>query len=138
MFKALFRPVGVKELALILDSNAKEFPPRLSWQPIFYPVLNFEYAAQIARDWNTQDNASGYAGFVTRFYLSETYLQKFPVQNVGGSIHDELWVPANELAEFNHQISGDIAIVAQFFGDDYKDTIHQQSIYLQYYKPLEK
>ena len=63
----LFRPVGVKELELIAESGYLGFPPRLYFQPIFYPVLNEEYATQIARDWNTKDEASGYAGYVTRF-----------------------------------------------------------------------
>lgn len=44
----LYRPVGLKELQLIIDSGYKKFPPRLSWQPIFYPVLNQAYAEQIA------------------------------------------------------------------------------------------
>jgi hypothetical protein len=48
----LYRPVGPKELALIAASDYTAFPPRLAEQPIFYPVLNFEYAEQIARDWN--------------------------------------------------------------------------------------
>jgi hypothetical protein len=46
----LFRPTGEKELALIRASGWREFPPRLPEQPIFYPVLNQEYAMQIARD----------------------------------------------------------------------------------------
>lgn len=45
----LFRPVWPKELALIEASGFREFPPRLPDQPIFYPVLNEEYAIQIAR-----------------------------------------------------------------------------------------
>lgn len=40
------------ELDLIRESNFREFPPRLPLQPIFYPVLEHEYAVQIARDWN--------------------------------------------------------------------------------------
>lgn len=31
-------------------------------QPIFYPVINIEYARQIALEWNTK-SAPGYAGF---------------------------------------------------------------------------
>jgi hypothetical protein len=46
----LYRPVGPKELKLIESSDYREFPPRLPEQPIFYPVLNEEYAAAIARD----------------------------------------------------------------------------------------
>ena len=53
----LYRPVGPKELALIEESGWQEFPPRLAYQPIFYPVLNSEYAVKIARDWNVK--ASG-------------------------------------------------------------------------------
>jgi hypothetical protein len=47
----LYRPVGQEELNLIKSSGYREFPPRLPHQPIFYPVLNEEYATQIARDW---------------------------------------------------------------------------------------
>ena len=36
----LFRPVGQKELDLIKESDWRRFPPRLHWQPVFYPVLN--------------------------------------------------------------------------------------------------
>jgi len=36
----LYRPVGQKELELIRDSGWRQFPPRLEWQPIFYPVLS--------------------------------------------------------------------------------------------------
>lgn len=50
----LFRPVGTTELNLIKLSNYKEFPPRLPEQPIFYPVLNEEYACEIAEKWNTK------------------------------------------------------------------------------------
>jgi len=40
----LFRPTGETELALIRDSGWRAFPPRLPEQPIFYPVLDEEYA----------------------------------------------------------------------------------------------
>ena len=50
----LYRPVGLKEMALIFDAECGAFPPRLGDQPIFYPILNLEYAEQIAREWNTK------------------------------------------------------------------------------------
>jgi len=115
----LYRPVGLKELELILNSGMKQFPPRLEWQPIFYPVLNQEYAEQIALEWNTMDEFSGYCGFVTAFDLSEEYLSKFDVQNVGGHIHNELWIPSEELEEFNRQIIRGIRIVKVFLGDKF-------------------
>jgi hypothetical protein len=46
----LYCPVGPMELELIKESGHREFPSRLPGQRIFYPVLNEEYAVQIARD----------------------------------------------------------------------------------------
>lgn len=119
----LYRPVGLKELELILSASPHAYPPRLSWQPIFYPVLNFDYAAQIAKDWNTKDAGSGFCGFVTEFDISESYVQQFEVQNVGGHSHNELWVPAEQLQEFNQQIIGNIEVTAAFYGADYIGNI---------------
>lgn len=107
----LYRPVGPKELELIAESGWREFPPRLPDQPIFYPVTNETYAIQIARDWNVK--ASG-AGFVTQFNVDAYYLSRYPVQKVGGAIHTEYWIPAEELAEFNQNIVGQIEVTAEF------------------------
>lgn len=107
----LYRPVGPKELALIAASGFREFPPRLPEQPIFYPVLNEEYARQIARDWNVE--ASG-AGFVTRFAVQNEFLAKYPEQQVGSTIHKELWIPAEDLAEMNRNIVGVIEVITEF------------------------
>jgi hypothetical protein len=107
----LYRPVGPKELELIEASGWREFPPRLPEQPIFYPVLNEEYATQIARDWNVKESG---AGFVTRFQVDAAFAGRYPVQVVGAAIHQELWVPAEELAEFNRHIVGPIEVVRRF------------------------
>ncbi|MGZ5546249.1 MAG: hypothetical protein ACXWIU_16405 [Limisphaerales bacterium] len=111
--KTLYRPVGPKELALIVASDYREFPPRLPEQPIFYPVLNEEYARQIARDWNVP--ASG-EGFVTRFYVRADFVARYPEKQVGSSVHRELWIPAEELPEFNRNIVGPIEVIAEFKG----------------------
>jgi hypothetical protein len=58
----LFRPVGIDELRLIAGSDFCSFPPRLSQQPIFHPVLVREYAEPIAREWNAM--APGHAGTI--------------------------------------------------------------------------
>jgi hypothetical protein len=107
----LFRPVGPTELALIEASGWSAFPPRLSDQPIFYPVTNEDYAAQIARDWNVA--ASG-AGYVTKFAVDAEYVARFPRRIVGAKIHEELWVPAEDLAEFNRHIIGKIEVTQVF------------------------
>jgi hypothetical protein len=113
----LFRPVGKKELELIEEAGFKAFPPRLFHQPIFYPVLNQAYAEQIARDWNTKDEISGYAGFVTKFSVRKEYLDKFSIETVGAqSVHEEYWIPAEDLDEFNQNIVGFIEVISEFHG----------------------
>lgn len=111
----LYRPVGEGELRLIAESGYRAFPPRLPGQPIFYPVLNLEYATQIARDWNTK-NSQSKTGFVTRFAVKTEYLAQFTVQKVGGTIHHEYWIPAERLAEFNQNIVGLIEVISGFQG----------------------
>ncbi len=110
----LFRPVGEKEFELLRASGMREFPPRLAWQPIFYPVLNEAYAVEIARDWNTKDPASGYAGYVTRFAVRPEFLARYAVQTVGARRHQEYWIPAEDLAELDRNIVGSIEVTAEF------------------------
>src|SRR5436309_11148031 len=109
----LYRPLDGNELRLIASSGYREFPPRLPGQPIFYPVLNEEYAIQIARDWNAKNSGSK-AGYVTRFAVRTEYLSQFKVQKVGGSLHLEYWIPAEKLDEFNRNIVGLIEVIAEF------------------------
>ena len=107
----LYRPVGPEELALIAESGYRRFPPRLPEQPIFYPVLNEEYANDISRKWNARDYG---AGFVTRFRVRKDYADKYPVQIVGDSTCQELWVPAEVLPTFNANIVGLIEVITEF------------------------
>jgi hypothetical protein len=110
---ALYRPVGKNELALIEASAFTAFPPRLPEQPIFYPVLNEEYATQIARDWNAKYN-SDKVGFVTKFKVLKAFLDKYEVKVVGGKTHEEYWIPAHDLEEFNRNIRGKIEVISEF------------------------
>jgi len=64
-------------------SGWKRFPPRLPEQPIFYPVVEEEYAIRIARDWNVK--ASG-VGYVTKFDVDAGWLSEFPCRKQGGAI----------------------------------------------------
>jgi len=114
--EVLYRPVGSRELALIRESGNTRFPPRLPEQPIFYPVLNEAYAAQIARDWNARHNRDR-VGYVTRFRVRAEYLERFEVQVVGGSEHREYWIPAEELEEFNRNLVGEIEVIAEYMGE---------------------
>jgi hypothetical protein len=110
----LWRPTGPEELDLVRASGWKAWPPRLPDQPIFYPVLNEQYAIMIARDWNVP--ASG-VGYVTRFEVDLRFASRYPVRQVGGRDILELWVPAEELAQFNQHIIGLIEVVHEFRPD---------------------
>jgi hypothetical protein len=44
------------------------------------------------------------------------FLAKYEVHMVGGSIHQEYWIPAEDLDEFNTNIAGEIEIVAEYRG----------------------
>src|SRR6185437_10013988 len=93
---ALYRPVGEQELALIEASGFQAFPPRLEWQPIFYPVTTEQYASTISRAWNARD---GHCGFVTRFAVEAQYLRRFETHIVGSHEHEEYWIPTERLDE---------------------------------------
>jgi hypothetical protein len=114
----LYRPVGLIELQRIYESGMRAFPPRLPEQPIFYPVLNFTYAAQIAHDWNTKSHS--FAGYVTEFTVDDPYLAQFERRIVGARIHEELWVAGEQLAEFNQHIVGPITVLAAYFGSRFQ------------------
>lgn len=112
--RTLFRPVGPNELALIKKSGWTAFPPRLLEQPIFYPVMNEEYAAQIAQRWNVRSSGSG---FVTQFEVDLSYINQYDIENVGAAIHNELWIPAEELQTFNQHIVGKIDVIQSFYAE---------------------
>ncbi|MDI3419968.1 hypothetical protein [Streptomyces luteolus] len=109
--RTLWRPTGPKELDLVRELNWRAWPPRLPEQPIFYPVLNEEYAVMIARDWNVKQDG---AGFVTRFEVESEFVSRYPIRQAGGKAILELWVPAEELDDFNAHIVGEIQVVHAF------------------------
>ena len=107
----MYRPVGPVELQLVHDSGDKLWPPRLPDQPIFYPVTNQKYAAEIAQQWNVRD--SGY-GAVTRFAVRRKFVDRYDVQQVGASHHTEWWIPAEDIDELNRNIVGSIEVIEEF------------------------
>jgi hypothetical protein len=110
----LWRPAGPEEIALVESSGWREWPPRLPEQPIFYPVLNEEYATMIARDWNVKQSRTGY---VTRFEVRRSFLDRYEVHQVGGRTILEYWIPAEDLPEFNANIAGLIEVTAEYHRD---------------------
>jgi len=122
----LNRPVGLNELRLIFETEMTAFPARLPEQPIFYPVLNAPYAVKIARDWNAKNEMR--AGYVTEFDVEDTYAARVEPHIVGSREHEERWVPAEELAEFNAHIQGKIRAVDVYFGEGFIGYIPQRFV----------
>lgn len=110
----LYRPVGRQELDLVRESGWRKFPPRLFWQPVFYPVLTEDYAMRIAREWNSRDPAVGNVGYVLKFKVLRDYIGQFVPQQVGGRELTEYWIPAEELETFNANIVGLIELLHEF------------------------
>lgn len=98
----------------------RSFPPRLPHQPIFYPVTNSAYARQIARDWNTLDEKSGFAGFVLGFEVENAHIAQYVTHIVGDATHEEYWIPAAELEAFNPAISSLIEVFGAYFGPNFR------------------
>jgi hypothetical protein len=46
--------------------------------------------------------------------VASEFLQRYPEQVVGGAIHRELWIPAEELPELNQNIAGLIEVIAEY------------------------
>ncbi len=107
----LYRPVNQSELDLIIESNWKKFPPRFESQPIFYPVLNEEYAQQITVEWNVPSYGVGH---VVSFEVEDGFIKKYEVQKAGLDHHLELWIPSEELEEMNEKIIGKITLLNTF------------------------
>lgn len=120
----LYRPVSLQELELIYEAGLKAFPTHLPQQPIFYPVLQLEYAHQIAAEWNAQNGQL--AGYVTQFTVEDQYLSSFEKHPVGNSTHQELWIPNQDLEEFNKHIVGHIKVVEAIFGKAFQGAIPEK------------
>lgn len=107
----LYRPVNQAELDLIIKSDWTKFPPRLVGQPIFYPVLNEEYAEQITKEWNVPSYGIGH---VLKFEVKDDFLSQYEIQKVGLDHHLEFWIPSEELEVFNKNIIGKIELISTF------------------------
>ncbi|MEZ5308903.1 MAG: hypothetical protein R2684_17290 [Pyrinomonadaceae bacterium] len=110
----LYRPTGPDELKLVEESGFRRWPPRLPEQPIFYPVTNELYAIQITQRWNTKEFREG---FVTKFEVRKAFMDRYPIEKVGGDIHTEWWIPAEDLEELNDNIVGKIEVIGHYLGE---------------------
>lgn len=106
----LYRPTGPKELELVIASGNKKWPPRLTEQPIFYPVTNEAYAREITVKWNMPSDGVGY---VTRFEVNRSFMDRYEIKKVGAEHHTEWWIPAEDLDDLNQNIVGLIEVISE-------------------------
>src|SRR5215207_3824277 len=107
----VYRPTGPKELELVVASGYRHWPPRLTGQPIFYPVTNEAYAKEIAIKLNIPESGVGY---VTRFQVKKGFMDRYKIQKVGSETHTEWWIPAEDLEELNDNIVGQIEVIGEY------------------------
>jgi hypothetical protein len=107
----LFRPIGPDEFDLLRKNGFSAWPPRKPEQPIFYPVTNEDYAIEITRCWNVKQYGIGY---VTRFEVARSFMDRYEVQTVGAAHHREWWIPAENLDELNRHIAGKIEVIGKY------------------------
>ena len=106
----LYRPAGPEELRLVAESGWMKWPPRRAGQLIFYPVANERYAREITEKWNVPEYGVGY---VTRFVVRKSFLDRYEVHCVGASHHVEWWIPAEDVEELNANIIGLIEMAGE-------------------------
>jgi len=46
--------------------------------------------------------------------VCKAFLNQYPVRTVGSSKHQEYWIPAEDLHQFNQNIKGFIEVIAEF------------------------
>ena len=51
---------------------------------------------------------------MTRFFVRKTFMDRYPVQKLGGQMHTEWWIPAEDLEAMNNNIVGTIEVIHEF------------------------
>ena len=51
---------------------------------------------------------------MTQFEVTRSFLDAYEVRQVGGSVHLEYWIPADDLGALNDAIAGEIKVTAEF------------------------
>jgi hypothetical protein len=54
------------------------------------------------------------------------FLQHYEVHRVGGQMHEEYWIPAEDLDELNRNIVGLIEVVAEYRGSPEGQVVRVQ------------
>jgi hypothetical protein len=58
----------------------------------------------------------GKIGYVTRFKVRKSFMNKYEIHQVGASHHTEWWIPAENLEDLNRNIVGNIEVIGEYRG----------------------
>ena len=53
---------------------------------------------------------------MTRFRVRSAFLRRYSRRTLGASMHEEYWIPAEELPDFNAALVGPIEVIAELHG----------------------
>lgn len=110
---ALYRSTGPEDLLLVEQNGFKRWPARLSWQPIFDPISNEQYAIDYARDWNVKDSGKV---FVTQFSAEKSFINQSQIHQVDPTYSTEWWISAKDLVHSNDHLVGNKQVIHEFSG----------------------
>ncbi|HWS36466.1 MAG TPA: ADP-ribosylation/crystallin J1 [Actinoplanes sp.] len=105
---ALWRPAGPRELDLIRASGWRRWPPVPLERLYFYPILSESFAVTGAQHWTSSDSGVRY---VLRIHVETDFVGRYSTRSFGGSAAPMLWVPAEDMDEFNAHVVGLIEVV---------------------------
>ena len=112
MTVTLFRSTGQRELDLIAQGGYTGFPidpsRQRSYPVVFYPERWRDHALQIARDWNTRDSVSEFAGYLLRCQVE--------TDDLDFANESELWLSEAGLRRLNQSLVGPIQVEERFVG----------------------
>src|SRR5436190_17268758 len=77
-------------------------------------LLSEHYAVQIARDWDTKDERSGFVGYVLRFNVKRSFLNNYEIHTAGNSERREYRTPVADFERFDENIGGNIGVIRSF------------------------
>ena len=108
----LFRPVGEKELALIVGRLSRLSTP---------PARAADFLSRHERRLRGSDRARLEHSrrrdrLRERFRVRSAFLRRYSRHTVGASTHGEYWIPAEELPDFNAALVGPIEVIAELHG----------------------
>jgi hypothetical protein len=55
------------------------------------------------------------SGYVTPFRVNAAFLSAYEVHTLGSSIHEEYWIPADQLPRFSENIVGPTEVIVECY-----------------------